>query len=66
LTKFYLNLVNNLNKERVEGLYVQAYDEQTKQIQETAIDRNGAYRLKGLKPGSKYIIKVKIPAGSCK
>ncbi len=61
-----INLVNNLNKERVEGLYIQAYDEKTKQIQETVIDKNGEYRLKGLKPGNKYNIKVKIPASSCK
>lgn len=55
-----------MNKERVEGLYIQAYNEKTKQIQETAIDKNGEYRLKGLVPGHKYIIKVKIPANSCK
>ncbi len=58
-------LVNNLNKEKVEGLYIQAFDERTRQIQETAIDKNGEYRLKGLNPGHKYIIKVKIPISSC-
>jgi len=55
-----------LNKERVEGLYIQAFNEKTKQIQETAIDKNGEYRLKGLVPGHKYTIKVKIPSNSCK
>jgi protocatechuate 3,4-dioxygenase beta subunit len=58
--------INNLNKEKVEGLYIQAYDEKTRQLQETAIDKNGEYRLKGLNPGNKYIIKVKIPQNSCK
>lgn len=57
--------INNLNKERVEGLYIQAYDEKTKQIQETTIDKNGEYRLKGLNPGHNYVIKVKIPINSC-
>ena len=33
---------------------------------ETAIDKNGEYRLKGLNPGNKYVIKVKIPQNSCK
>jgi hypothetical protein len=58
--------INNLNKEKVEGLFIQAFDEKTKQIQETAIDKNGEYRLKGLNPGNKYIIRVKIPPNSCK
>jgi hypothetical protein len=58
--------INNLNREKVEGLYIQAYDEQTRQLQETAIDKNGEYRLRGLIPGRKYTIKVKIPANSCK
>ncbi len=58
--------INNLNKEKVDGLYIQAYDEQTHQLQETAIDKNGEYRLRGLNPGKKYIIKVKIPSNSCK
>ncbi len=57
--------INNLNKERVEGLYIQAYDEKTKQLQETAIDKNGEYRLKGMNPGSRYIIRVKISPNSC-
>ena len=61
---FIINLVNNLNREKVEGLYIQAYDEKTKQLQETAIDKNGEYRLKGLIPGHKYVIKVKIPINS--
>lgn len=63
---FFIFSVNNLNKEKVEGLYIQALNEKTKQIQETAIDKNGEYRLKGLNPGHKYVIKVKIPASSCK
>ena len=58
--------INNLNKEKVDGLYIQAFDEKTRQLQETAIDKNGEYRLKGLNPGNKYIIKVKIPHNSCK
>jgi len=58
--------INNLNRDKVEGLYIQAYDESTRQLQETAIDRNGEYRLRGLIPGRKYTIKVKIPANSCK
>jgi hypothetical protein len=58
--------INNLNREKVEGLYIQAYDEKTRQLQETAIDKNGEYRLRGLVPGRKYVIKVKIPANSCK
>jgi hypothetical protein len=56
--------INSLNKEKVEGLFIQAFDEKTKQIQETAIDRNGEYRLRGMTPGNKYIIKVKIPSSS--
>lgn len=62
----FIILVNNLNKEKVEGLYIQAFDEKTRQIQETAIDKNGQYRLKGLNPGHTYNIKVKIPFSSCK
>ena len=58
--------INNLNKEKVDGLFIQAYDEKTRQLQETSIDKNGEYRLKGLNPGNKYIIKVKIPSNSCK
>ena len=58
--------INNLNKEKVEGLFIQALDEKTRQIQETTIDKNGEYRLKGLNPGNKYIIRVKIPPNSCK
>lgn len=50
-----------MNKEKVEGLYVQAYCNETKQIQETPVDRSGEYRLRGLNPGYTYIIKVKIP-----
>jgi hypothetical protein len=57
--------VNNLNKEKVEGIYIQALNEKTNQIQETVIDKNGEYRLKGLTPGYKYIIRVKIPSTSC-
>ena len=56
--------VNNLNKEKVEGLYVQAINQKTKIIQETTIDKNGEYRLKGLIPGETYSIKVKIPSSS--
>jgi hypothetical protein len=59
-----LILVNNLNREKVEGLYIQAYDEVSKTLQETAIDKNGEYRLKGLIPKHKYVIKVKIPINS--
>ena len=56
--------VNNLNKEKVEGLYVQSINTKTKIIQETTIDKNGEYRLKGLIPGEAYLIKVKIPSTS--
>ncbi|MCQ2817107.1 MAG: carboxypeptidase-like regulatory domain-containing protein [archaeon] len=56
--------VNNLNKNKVEGLYIQAINTKTKQIQETAIDKKGEYRLKGLIPNNDYEIKVKIPTQS--
>ena len=56
--------VNNLNKEKVEGLYVQAYNTKTKTVQETPIDKNGEYRLKGLIPQNTYTISIKIPSSS--
>ena len=56
--------VNNLNKEKVEGLYVQAYNTKTKTVQETPIDKNGEYRLKGLIPNNTYSISIKIPSSS--
>jgi hypothetical protein len=59
-----VHLVYNLNKEKVEGLYIQAYSIKTRQIQETSIDKNGEYRLKGLVPGQEYEIRVKIPGNS--
>lgn len=60
----YFILVNNLNREKVEGLSVQAYNTETKQIQETLVDKNMEYRLRGLTPGQNYILKVKIPQKS--
>jgi len=56
--------INNLNKEKVEGLYIQAYSLKTRQVQETSIDKNGEYRLRGLTPGQNYEIRVKIPSNS--
>lgn len=55
-----------MNKEKVEGLYIQAYSTKTRQIQETSIDKNGEYRLRGLVPGHEYEIRVKIPVNSSK
>lgn len=57
-------LVYNLNKEKVEGLYIQAYSIKTRQIQETSIDKIGEYRLRGLVPGHDYELRVKIPSNS--
>ena len=56
--------VNNLMREKLENLFIQAQNIETKIIQETPIMKNGEYRLKGLVPGEKYSIKVKIPEDS--
>ena len=56
--------VNNLMREKLENLYIQAENIESKIIQETPIMKNGEYRLKGLVPGQKYIVKVKIPKDS--
>ena len=56
--------VNNLMREKLENLFIQAQNVQSNIIQETPIMKNGDYRLKGLEPGQKYIIKVKIPKDS--
>ena len=56
--------VNNLMREKLENLYIQAENVESNVIQETPIMKNGEYRLKGLIPGQKYIVKVKIPKDS--
>ena len=56
--------VNNLMREKLENLFVQAQNVESNIIQETPIMKNGEYRLKGLLPGNKYIVKVKIPKDS--
>ena len=56
--------INNLNQDKVEGLYVQAKNIKNGQIQETALDKNGEYRLRGLTPNEQYSIRVKIPQSS--
>ena len=56
--------VNNLMREKLENLFIQAQNIESNVIQETPIMKNGEYRLKGLVPGQKYIIKVKIPKDS--
>ena len=56
--------VNSLMREKLENLFVQAQNIDTKIIQETPIMKNGEYRLKGLIPGEKYVVKVKIPEES--
>ena len=56
--------VNNLMREKLENLHVQAENVESNIIQETPIMKSGEYRLKGLLPGQKYIIKVKIPKDS--
>ena len=56
--------VNSLMREKLENLFIQAQNIDTKIIQETPIMKNGEYRLKGLIPGEKYNIKVKIPKES--
>ena len=56
--------VNNLMREKLENLFVQAQNIESNIIQETPIMKNGEYRLKGLIPGQKYLIKVKIPKES--
>ena len=56
--------VNNLMREKLENLYIQAENVESNIIQETPIMKNGEYRLKGLIPGQKYIVKVKIPKDS--
>ena len=56
--------VNNLMREKLENLHVQAENVESNIIQETPIMKSGEYRLKGLVPGQKYIIKVKIPKDS--
>lgn len=62
----YFFKVNNLSGEKIDGVTVQAYNIQTKQIQETSIDKNLEYRLRGLEPNQQYQIKVKIPFRSSK
>ena len=56
--------VNNLMREKLENLHIQAENVESNIIQETPIMKSGEYRLKGLVPGQKYIIKVKIPKDS--
>ena len=56
--------VNNLLREKMENLFIQAQNIESNIIQETPIMKNGEYRLKGLIPGQKYIVKVKIPKDS--
>ena len=56
--------VNNLMREKLENLFIQAQNVESKIIQEAPIMKNGEYRLKGLVPGEKYNIKVKIPKES--
>ena len=56
--------VSNLNKEKVEGLYIQAKNIKTNTIQETPLDKNGEYRLRGLIPTESYLISVKISSSS--
>ena len=56
--------VNNLMREKLENLSIQAQNIESNIIQETPIMKNGEYRLKGLVPGQKYMIKVKIPKDS--
>jgi hypothetical protein len=58
--------VNNLSREKVEGITVQAYNSKTKQLQDTSIDKNMEYRLRGLTPDQEYFIKVKVPFSSSK
>ena len=58
--------INNLSKEKVEGITVQALNQQTNQLIETSIDKNMEYRLRGLTPDQTYEIKVKIPFKSSK
>ena len=56
--------VNNLMREKIENLHIQAENVESNIIQETPIMKSGEYRLKGLVPGQKYIVKVKIPKDS--
>ena len=56
--------VNSLMREKLENLFIQAQNIDTKIIQETPIMKTGEYRLKGLIPGEKYKVKVKIPEDS--
>ena len=56
--------VNSLMREKLENLFIQAQNKETNIIQETPIMKNGEYRLKGLVPGEKYNIKLKIPEDS--
>ena len=56
--------VNNLNKDKVEGISIQAVNVKTQQITETLLDKNNEYRLRGLNPNQSYIFKVKIPIKS--
>ena len=56
--------VKNLMGEKIENLFIQAQNIETNIIQETSVMKNGEYRLKGLTPGQKYNIKVKIPKES--
>jgi hypothetical protein len=56
--------VNNLMREKLENLFIQAQNVESKIIQEAPIMKNGEYRIKGLVPGEKYNIKVKIPKES--
>jgi hypothetical protein len=58
--------VNNLTKEKVDGISIQAINLETNQIYETILEKNMEYRLRGLTPDQKYTIKMKIPNNSCK
>ena len=54
--------VNNLMREKLDNIFVQAQNIRTNVMQETPILKSGEYRLKGLIPGEKYIITVKTSA----
>lgn len=58
--------VNNLTKEKVDGISIQAVNTETNQIYETLVEKNMEYRLRGLTPDQKYIVRMKIPNNSCK
>ena len=56
--------VNNLMREKLDNIFVQAQNINTNVMQETPILKNGEYRLKGLVPGEKYLITVKTSANN--